>query len=219
MGRSSLSVSSTKTVSYSLKGLKRKIKVATGVLGKTPLAQPGIMSIFQCMVSNKVGCYLVAHYGLQLWARMWQGTANILHYFPLNRKWLWSTPTADNFFPLKGHASLFWSGKTKMCSQVRKHNWKNKKYKWTFCYLKNRQSITARSLLRLLLLRMSYLTTLGPKMWLINISVKYSEQNSVSGEVSKIGKHRIKIGRVRWGLGLYCYTHSVTQKESIVPYA
>ena len=79
-------MSSTKTVSYSLKGLKRKIKVATGVLGKMPLAQPGIMSIFQCMVSNQVGCYLVAHYGLQLWARMWQGTANILHYFPLNRK-------------------------------------------------------------------------------------------------------------------------------------
>ena len=58
------------------------------------------------------------------------------------------------------------------------------------------QSITACSSLRLLLLRISYLSTLGPKMYPSNISVKYSAENSVSGEVSKIGEHQIKIGRV-----------------------
>ena len=50
-------------------------------------------------------------------------------------------------------------------------------------------SNTACSLLRQFFLRISYLTTLGPKMKLSNISVKYSEENSgsVSEEVSKIG--------------------------------
>ena len=46
---------------------------------------------------------------------------------------------------------------------------------------KNRQSITACSLLHLLLPRISYLTTLGPKMSLSNITVKYSEENPISG--------------------------------------
>ena len=67
----------------------------------------------------------------------------------------------------------------------------------------------AGSLPCLLLLRILYLTTLGPKMLLSNIAVKYSEENSVSGEFSKIGEHRIEIGRVRSGLGFYCYTHSL----------
>ena len=39
----------------------------------------------------------------------------------------------------------------------------------------------------------------------------------------KIGEYRVKIGRVRCGLGFYCYTHSLThsltQKDSIVAYA
>ena len=41
---------------------------------------------------------------------------------------------------------------------------------------KNRQSMTVCSLLLLLLLRITYLTTLGPKMSLRNISAKYSEE-------------------------------------------
>ena len=62
---------------------------------------------------------------------------------------------------------------------------------WNTTNENNRQSMTACSLLRLLLLRISYLTTLGPKMSLRNISVKYSEENSLSGEVSKIGEYHI----------------------------
>ena len=68
--------------------------------------------------------------------------------------------------------------------------------------------MTACSLLLLLLLRITYLTTLGPKMSLRNISVKYSEENSVSG-VSKLAEYQIEIGRVRCGLGFYRYTHSL----------
>ena len=77
---------------------------------------------------------------------------------------------------------------------------------------KNCQFMTACSLLRLLLLKIPYLTTLGPKMELSNISVKYSEEIFVSG-VSKIGEYRIEICRVRCGLGFYCYTHSLTYSE------
>ena len=62
---------------------------------------------------------------------------------------------------------------------------------------KNKQSMTTRSLLRLLLLRIPHSTTLGPKMQLSNNSVKHSEENSVAGEVSKPREHRIEIGRVR----------------------
>ena len=62
---------------------------------------------------------------------------------------------------------------------------------WNTTNENNRQSKTACSLLRLLLLRISYLTTLGPKMSQRNISVKYSEENSLSGEVSKIGEYQI----------------------------
>ena len=68
--------------------------------------------------------------------------------------------------------------------------------------------MTACSLLLLLLLRITYLTTLGPKMSLRNISAKYSEENYVSG-VSKLGEYRIEIGRVRCGLGFYRCTHSL----------
>jgi len=52
-----------------------------------------------------------------------------------------------------------------------------------------------------------YLTTLEQ----INVSVKYSEENSVSGETSKIREYRVEIGKVRCGLGFYCYTHSLTR--------
>ena len=82
-------------------------------------------------------------------------------------------------------------------------------------WLKNRQSMTACSLLQLLLLRIPHVTTLGPKMWLSNISVKYSEEKSVSEEVSKIGECRIEIGRVRCGLGFHCYTHSEGQHSNL----
>ena len=51
-----------------------------------------------------------------------------------------------------------------------------------------------------------YLTTLEQ----INVSVKYSEENSVSGETSKIREYRVEIGKVRCGRGFYCYTHSLT---------
>jgi len=61
---------------------------------------------------------------------------------------------------------------------------------------KNRQSMTAYSLLRL-----QDVTS--------NISVKYSEQNSISCEVSKIWKYRVEIGRVLGGLGFYSYIHSL----------
>ena len=47
--------------------------------------------------------------------------------------------------------------------------------------------MTACSLLRLLLIRIAYLTTLGSKMKPSNISVKYPEENLVSGEVCKVG--------------------------------
>ena len=36
----------------------------------------------------------------------------------------------------------------------------------------------------------------GLKMLLSNIFVKYSEEKSVSGEVSEIGEHHIEIGKV-----------------------
>ena len=61
--------------------------------------------------------------------------------------------------------------------------------------------MTTSGFLPLLLLRIPYLTTLGPKMLLGNISVKYSGQKSVSRKVSKIGEYRIEIGTVRYGLG------------------
>ena len=73
--------------------------------------------------------------------------------------------------------------------------------------------------------RRPYLTTLGPKVYESNVSVKYSAKNSVSEEVSKIGEYRIEIGKVRCGLGFHCYTHthslshSLTEKDSIVAYA
>ena len=35
---------------------------------------------------------------------------------------------------------------------------------------------------------------------------------------SKIGEYRIEIGRVRCGLGIYCFIHSPTQQDSIVAY-
>lgn len=37
--------------------------------------------------------------------------------------------------------------------------------------------------------------------------------------VTKIQEYQIKIGSVHHGLGLYCYTPSLIQKESIVAYA
>ena len=50
-----------------------------------------------------------------------------------------------------------------------------------------------------------------------NIAVKYSEEDSISGEVSKIGKHRIEIGKVEGSDSIV--THSLTPKDSIVAYA
>ena len=103
---------------------------------------------------------------------------------------------ANNFFTLKGRASLFWSNETKMWSQVKKHN-RKKQIQMNilpFFIKKNRQSVTACSLLSLLLL--SQLTALGPKMKLSNIYVKYFLGGG-GGGVSKIGKHRIELGRVR----------------------
>ena len=41
----------------------------------------------------------------------------------------------------------------------------------------------------------------------------------VSGKVSKIGEYRIEIGKVRCGLGFYCYTQSLNQMNSIVAHA
>ena len=35
----------------------------------------------------------------------------------------------------------------------------------------------------------------------------------------KIGKYQVKIDRVHCGPGFYCYTHSLTQTDSIVAYA
>ena len=52
-----------------------------------------------------------------------------------------------------------------------------------------------------------YLATLNQ----INVSAKYSEENSVSGKISKIRECRIEIGKVPCGLGFYCYTHSITR--------
>ena len=84
---------------------------------------------------------------------------------------------------------------------------------------KNRQSITACSSLHLLLLKISYLTTLGLKMKLSNISVTYSEENSISKEVSKIRQHRIKLAEfVEGSHSIITLTHSLTQKDSIVAY-
>jgi len=54
---------------------------------------------------------------------------------------------------------------------------------------------------------------------LSNISVKYCEKKSVFEEVSKIGADRIEIGRLRCGLGFYCYTHALTQKDNLAAYA
>ena len=69
------------------------------------------------------------------------------------------------------------------------------------------------ALIRPLLLRTPYLTTLGPKMQLSNISVKYSKENSISWEVSKIWEYWIKIGRVHCGLRFKGYTHWFPHSE------
>ena len=81
--------------------------------------------------------------------------------------------------------------------------------------------MTAFRLMHLLSLRILYLTTLAPKMQLSNISVKYSKEDSILMllKVTKIGEYQIKIGRVHHGLGLFCHTPSLIQKESIVAYA
>ena len=81
--------------------------------------------------------------------------------------------------------------------------------------------MTAFRLMHLLSLRILYLTTLAPKMQLSNISVKYSKEDSIPMllKVTKIGEYQIKIGRVHHGLGLFCHTPSLIQKESIVAYA
>ena len=77
--------------------------------------------------------------------------------------------------------------------------------------------MTACSLLHLLLLIIVYLTM--PKDLTKQHFCNYSEENSVSGEVSKIEEYQIKIGRVRCGIGFCCYTYSHTHSEdSIVAY-
>ena len=66
--------------------------------------------------------------------------------------------------------------------------------------LKNRQSTTACSLLHLVFLRISYLTTLGLKMKLSNISVKYSEKTPAPGKFQRLGSIRSKLAELVGGL-------------------
>ena len=73
--------------------------------------------------------------------------------------------------------------------------------------------MTACSLLRLLLLRIRYLTTLGPKMQPSNISVKYYEENLDSGEVSEVGEYRIQMGRVHCSGSIVIFTCLLTHSE------
>ena len=76
--------------------------------------------------------------------------------------------------------------------------------------------MTACSLLRLLLLRISYLTMLGRKMELSNISVKYSEENSASGKFQRSGNIGSKSVEF---VESSDYTVTLTQKDSIVAHA
>ena len=77
--------------------------------------------------------------------------------------------------------------------------------------------MTACGLLRVLLLRKPYLTTLRPKMQLSNISVKYSEENSVSGgglQDRGISDRRRQSSLLARILLLFSLTH----KDSIAAY-
>jgi len=75
---------------------------------------------------------------------------------------------------------------------------------------KNRQSMTACSLLRLLLRRMLYVTTHVTKEHFCKILWSKLRQ----GEVYKIVEYQIEIGRVRSGPGFKCRTHSLTYSEA-----
>ena len=72
--------------------------------------------------------------------------------------------------------------------------------------------MTACTLLSPLFILIPYLITLVLEMQLSNISVK-----TVSGDFSRIGEYRIEIGRVRCGLGFYCYSlaHAEARHSSV----